>query len=242
MNYHNNGFFGIDNYNRNTSFDRILTPKIKHDFNNMISNIKTTRNMNNPINKNFLGLNNNNNTISRAKIKKSAFNSKEKNTHKAAIADISHFITCNTRLKSNFKTLKSAANLSREFINNSFDYTNNRLNTICETSVSDYLQRRHNQSQQKIMKIKNEKMMEEIKELRDKPRISANSRKILENNRGSDPSENVFDRLTNKSYDRKKALELKKLEEINNKNTEKPKVSNKYKQINYITKYAEKNK
>lgn len=186
--YHMNN---IQSFNGNTSFDRILTPKTKYNFNN---------------DNNYYNINN------RRPSRVNSYNSR----------NTSGEHNSNSKNRSNFKTMKNAVNLSRERENKSFENSRRNSKNYCETSVSNYLQRRHNESQQKIMKIKNEKIINEIKELRDRPNISAKSRKIVENSHHINA--NVFDRLTNKSQSRKKQLEIKKLEEMNNKNTEKPKV------------------
>ena len=73
------------------------------------------------------------------------------------------------------------------------------------------------------MKIKNEKILDEIKEVKDRPRISSNSKKIVENL--GNKNANVFDRLTSKANNRKKEMEMIKLEEMNNKNTDKPMIN-----------------
>ncbi len=134
----------------------------------------------------------------------------------------------NKSRKSNYKTLKNAVSLSKEKKNSqsirskqsSFDNSVSKINN--QSSVNNYLTRRHQETQQKLMKIKNENVLQELKEVKDRPIISHNSRKILESK--GHAKTNVFDRLTSKSHNRKKEMEIKKLEEMNNKNTLKPKV------------------
>jgi len=87
-------------------------------------------------------------------------------------------------------------------------------------SVDMYLNRRHNQTQEKINYLKKEKLLRETEELRDRPHISKNSQMIVD--RLVSNKQNVFDRLTSNSDIRKKIEKLNKIEEINNKNTNKP--------------------
>jgi len=130
--------------------------------------------------------------------------------------------------KSNYKTLKNAVSLKKEKRNSatikskksSFDNSLHNINN--QTSVNFYLVRRHQETQQRLMKIKNDNITQELKEIKDRPKISDNSKKIIEKSVHS--KVNVFDRLTSKSHNRKKELEIKKLEKMNNKNTLKPKV------------------
>lgn len=130
--------------------------------------------------------------------------------------------------KSNYKTLKNVVSLSKEknnsrtirSKNSSYDSSINRSSN--QTSVNNYFIRRHEETQQKLMKIKNDNIIEELKEVKDRPFISSNSRMIIQNKGNS--KKNVFDRLTCKSNNRKREIEIKKLEEMNNKNTIKPKV------------------
>jgi hypothetical protein len=88
-----------------------------------------------------------------------------------------------------------------------------------QTSVDLYLQRRHTETQEKIRKLKNEKMRNETLELRDRPKISENSRKIVEK---IVSTQTVFDRLTSNCGERKKIEKLNRLEEITKKNTNRP--------------------
>lgn len=89
------------------------------------------------------------------------------------------------------------------------------------TSVNPYLQRRHVETLDRMNKIRNENLKKEQEQMRKKPQISKNSKKIVEKLVNND--QNVFDRLTSKVHDRKKAEEINKIEEIH-KISHKPKV------------------
>jgi hypothetical protein len=91
------------------------------------------------------------------------------------------------------------------------------------TSVDYYLQRRHTEAQEKLQRLKTEKMKKEEAELRDRPKISKNSQKIVQNLVQSNG--NVIDRLTSGSYNRKKAEKINQIEEINRKTLDKPKIN-----------------
>lgn len=80
-----------------------------------------------------------------------------------------------------------------------------------ETSVNHYLQRRHTEAQEKLMKLKLEKQKKEILELRDRPKISENSKRIVERITNG---VNVYDRLTNKNNQRRKDEEIRRLETL----------------------------
>lgn len=99
---------------------------------------------------------------------------------------------------------------------------NDSFNTLdssgAVTSVNLYLQRRHTETQEKLQRLKNEKLKKEAQELRDRPKISENSKKIVERISKSG-NQNVVERLTSKANERKKLEELSKLEEINRKNS-----------------------
>jgi hypothetical protein len=190
MNNDKYGYMRTYNSNNNLSYDRILTPKTKFNFDNKsIPNKQNSRTIN------------------------SRDNSIERNSRSQ---------------KSNYKTLKNAVSLKKEKRNSatiklkksSFDNSLHYIND--QTSVNFYLVRRHQETQQKLMKIKNDNITQELKEIKDRPKISDNSKKIIEKSVHS--KVNVFDRLTSKSHNRKKELEIKKLERMNNKNTLKPKV------------------
>lgn len=91
------------------------------------------------------------------------------------------------------------------------------------TSVDYYLQRRHTEAQEKLQRLKTEKMKKEEAELRDRPKISKNSKKIVQSLVQSNA--NVIDRLTSGLYNRKKAEKMNQIEEINRKSHEKPKIN-----------------
>ncbi len=157
------------------------------------------------------------------------FNTNKQNSRTIDSRNNTEGMNCSLK-KSNFNTLKNAVSLNKENRNNkkrissrqsSFDKSLNKNNN--QTSVNNYLVRRHQEAQNKLMKIKNDNIIQEFKEIKDRPLISENSKKILENNCHS--KINVFDRLTSKSHNRKKETELKKLDEMNNRNTLKPKVN-----------------
>lgn len=108
-------------------------------------------------------------------------------------------------------------------INHDNEYINDStMNYSGITSVDNYFQRRHLQTQEKLIKLKNEQIKKEKEHLRDRPRISENSRKIIDRITNN---ADVFERLTNKNQERKKLEEIQKIEEINNKNKEKPEIN-----------------
>lgn len=79
-------------------------------------------------------------------------------------------------------------NVSRRSNSNQSRKSNNSV-----SSVSNYLDKRHQQTQEKLNKIKMEKIKKETEELKPIPKISENSKKIVESlNQGG----NVVDRLT----------------------------------------------
>jgi hypothetical protein len=136
----------------------------------------------------------------------------------------------NLQKPQNHKTLKNFVRLSKEknirSKNSSFEknlnqnYNYNNTNSNNQTSVNEYLLRRHLESKEKLEQIKNNKFRDEVKELKDRPSISANSKKIAEN--FGNKNMNVFDRLTYNNN--KKEMEIKKLEDFHNHNLNKPKV------------------
>ena len=97
------------------------------------------------------------------------------------------------------------------------------FNETGQTSVHLYLQRRHTESQQKLLRLKNEQIQREKSEVKDRPTISKNSKKIVE--RLVNNKMDVFDRLTSKKNEVKKQEEISKIIEITNKHTNKPNVN-----------------
>jgi hypothetical protein len=84
-------------------------------------------------------------------------------------------------------------NASRRSNSNQSRKSNNSV-----SSVSNYLDKRHQQTQEKLNKIKMEKIKKETEELKPVPKISENSKKIVENlNQGG----NVVDRLTYANFE-----------------------------------------
>ncbi len=128
----------------------------------------------------------------------------------------------------NIKSLNNINSLNRDSSrNNSMEKKKNEsfstLDSQNFTSVDLYLQRRHTEAQEKLQRLKLEKMNKEEAELRDRPKISKNSQKIVENLVKSNG--NVFERLTSGSHSRKKTESMNKIEEINCKNFDKPKIN-----------------
>jgi hypothetical protein len=124
---------------------------------------------------------------------------------------------------------KTNYNFNNDFINKSITQIESgapseksRKSSFAESgqsSVHLYLQRRHTEAQQKLLKIKSEKMKQETQEVRDRPSISKNSQKIAKK---LSSNQNVVERLTNKRNDTKKQEEISKIYEINNKCQNKP--------------------
>jgi hypothetical protein len=78
------------------------------------------------------------------------------------------------------------------------DKSYNNLNTS-KGSISGYLDQRHNDTVEKINKMKYEKLVEETRELRSTPKLSKTSMKIID--RLVDIKQNnVFDRLSSTKY------------------------------------------
>lgn len=108
------------------------------------------------------------------------------------------------------------------------DKNNDSLYTLdsqaCFSSVNGYFQRRHAEAQDKLQKLKTEQMKKENEEIRDRPAISKNSKKIVEKLINNN-TKNVFDRLTSKANERKKTEEIKKIEETTTKVKDKPSIN-----------------
>ena len=77
-----------------------------------------------------------------------------------------------------------------------------------QSAASNYLNRRHEDTQRKLLNIKNEKESKELKELTKKPNLNIKSYELSEKNSHI----NVFSRLTNKNNERKKIENLKRIE------------------------------
>jgi hypothetical protein len=124
---------------------------------------------------------------------------------------------------------KTNYNFKNDFINKSINQIESsapseksRKSSFAESgqsSVHLYLQRRHTEAQQKLLKLKTEKIKQETEEVRDRPAISKNSQKIAKK---LSSNQNVVERLTNKRNDTKKQEEISKIFEINNKCQNKP--------------------
>jgi len=196
---YNNSYNNINNNNNNNnniSYEKILTPKTNYNFD-------------------------------KDKDKKGIINKMKNNRTQSrnSSKDSSYLNSLNSQKPQNYKTLKNAVNLSKEKIrskNSSFEKNKNLNPANSQTSVNEYLQRRHFESQEKLNQIKNNKFRDEVKELKDRPSISNNSKKIAENI--GNKNMNVFDRLTSNIHNNKKEMEIKKLDEIYNHNSNKPKV------------------
>jgi len=223
-NYNNNNY----NNNNNISYERVLTPKTNFNFdinyNNNNFNFDNNYINNNKVNSNIHKKQN----INRKSQSRTSNSSKDKDKDKDKNID-SIYLNSQNQKPQNYKTLKNVVRLSKEknirsknssFDKNLFPNNNNNSNSNNQTSVNDYLLRRHLESKEKIEQIKNNKFRDEVKELKDRPSISANSKKIVEN--FGNKNMNVFDRLTNNNN--KKEMEIKKLEEFYNQNSNKPKV------------------
>jgi hypothetical protein len=115
----------------------------------------------------------------------------------------------------------SRSNSGNKYYNGPIEHKSRSINTIEGglSTVELYLQRRHTEAQTKLLRLKNEQIKKEAEELRDRPKISNNSRRIVERIRQSNP--NVFERLTSRGKSRKKPDEINKIEEMNRKNSNK---------------------
>lgn len=120
------------------------------------------------------------------------------------------------KVKTNNKSLNNKNNKYDE------DMESIRESRGYDSTVHNYLTRRHTETQEKLMKLKNERAKKELNEVRDRPKISKNSRKIIERLR--EGNQNVVERLTDKNYNRRKEEELNKLYELNNPVVSSPKV------------------
>jgi hypothetical protein len=90
------------------------------------------------------------------------------------------------------------------------------------SSVHYYLQRRHTETQAKLLRLKNEQLKKETEHLRDRPIISNNSKKIVQNIVSNKMT--VVDRLTSKCNERKKLEEISRIQENTNQVFNKPQV------------------
>ncbi len=127
------------------------------------------------------------------------------------------------KLRTNPRERNSNSKNSRQSKNKSISSIHSSDSHVMYTSVDMYLQRRHTETQQKLKKLKEEKINKEFEELRDRPQISKKSKMIVD--RLITNKQNVFDRLTSKCDQRKKTENLYKIQEINNKNTSKPAIN-----------------
>jgi hypothetical protein len=126
--------------------------------------------------------------------------------------------------KQNYKFKKAA--LSRCQSQDKYSVNNRSIYSTesgYNSSVHYYMQRRHNETQAKLQKLRNEREDKELGEVRDRPHISRNSRKIVEEHMNNNM--NVVERLTSPYYQRKKEEEASKILDMSNKNTNKPQVS-----------------
>lgn len=250
-NNHINNNYNSNN-NNNTSYERVLTPKSNFNFDSNFNNnnnkiFNTNKQKFNRKSQSRTSLNS-----SMDKNNKKNYNDFSKNNEKEkdsiylnsnSNSNLNLNLNSNSNLNSNYKgkpqnykTLKNIVKLSKEKSkeknghlrskNSSFEKSlqnSNSNNNFNQTSVNEYLIRRHLESREKLEQIKNNKFRDEVKELRDRPAISANSKKIAQNI--GNKNVNVFDRLTNSNN--KKEMEIKKLEEYYNHNSNKPKVKKK---------------
>ena len=101
--------------------------------------------------------------------------------------------------------------------------TSNFLNTskYSTSSVNQYLDRRHYETQEKISNMRSEQIKTEYMELREKPQISKNSMIIAEKL----GDKNVFQRLTCNSRIRRREEELKSIERNSSKVLDKPNIN-----------------
>jgi hypothetical protein len=126
---------------------------------------------------------------------------------------------------------KTNYNFINEFMNKSINQIDSvatseksRKSSFAESgqsSVHLYLQRRHTEAQQKLLRLKSDKIKRESDEIKDRPTISKNSQKIA--NKLSS-NQNVVQRLTNKRNDTKKQEEISKIFDLNDKSQSKPTV------------------
>ena len=116
--------------------------------------------------------------------------------------------------KNSLSTSKSYNKLNNKSQNINKSYNIN--NTSIYSSIQPYWHRREIEKINKLENIKNENLKRNEGECRERPLISKNSIKIAK--KISNNKENVFDRLTNENFKRKHIEEVKKIEELNNKN------------------------
>jgi len=206
MSIHENNNFEQDNENNNNYVNTPLfnnnniSPKINYKFDNKyVINQMKYKKTNTNTNSNSNNLRNTSRDYSNLQLQ---------------INPISNYHSINSN-KNNSNNKKIVSK------NSSFEKSINPL--INQSSINEYMQKRHFDSQQKMEHIKNDLLRKELKELKDRPSISYNSKKIAEKIGNSQI--NVFDRLTNKSHLIKRENEIKKLEEMSNQNFEKPKVN-----------------
>ena len=104
----------------------------------------------------------------------------------------------NTSYKNKLKSNFSESHTDESFIpliSISNRYNTNKSNKSTSLSIENYWKKKEIKKQLKIQKIRKEKINKEISEIRDKPEIDENSRRIVEK-LGYNSSSNVFDRLT----------------------------------------------
>ena len=179
--------------------NRVLSPKTHYRFKNNYTNTTTNKSQNKtPTSKTKYK--------SRSRTPKNISSNKSPNKANKTI---------------NFSTKKSPSVEKRDKVK----YNNRLLNKSRDKdhnnskgSIGGYLDMRHSETIEKINKLKYEKLLEETKELRFHPKLSKNSKIIID--KLVDTKANVFDRLAHGRYhSRKKSEEKMKLEEINQQNT-----------------------
>jgi hypothetical protein len=159
-----------------------------------------------------------------------------KNIHKNKSCEPKKMTSKSTNITTNLiqdriLTPKTNYNFNNEFMNKSINQIENlapseksRKSSFAESgqsSVHLYLQRRHTEAQQKLLRLKSDKIKRETDEVKDKPTISKNSQKIAQK---LSSNQNVVQRLTNKRNETKKQEEISKIFELNNKSQNKPNV------------------
>jgi hypothetical protein len=106
--------------------------------------------------------------------------------------------------------INTKSKIQNEGTNPEREYTNSNES---QNRVGMYLDRRHREEKERINQIRTERINQENKNIKDKPTISKNSKKLLDQ-KSNDKS--VFKRLTDNNQFLKKEEDLKLLDEIYN--------------------------
>lgn len=113
---------------------------------------------------------------------------------------------------------------TQKVVKNKRSISSSSKNSQCgQTSVEMYMQRRHSQTLQKLQTIKNDLLDKETQHLQDKPKISKQSKKIVE--RLVQNNQNVVERLTSSKHSRKREECQMKVRANMDKNKNRPSIN-----------------